>query len=184
MIAIIFLGVCIVFAIFYYNKLIRIKNEVDNATGSISTMLKLRYDLIPNLIDTVKTYMTYEMDVLNKLTSMRTMALDAKTSVNDKIKLDTDIASAMRKIIVSVENYPDLKASTNFLQLQENWADIEDRISASRRFYNNAVVEYNIAIKSFPANIMAGMMGYKPKTVFEVSAEEAQNIKAKDLFNA
>lgn len=128
--------------------------------------------------------MTYETDVLNKLTSMRTMALDQKTLDGNTIKLDQDIAQAMRKIIVSVENYPELKASTNFLQLQESWTDIEDRIGASRRFYNNAVVEYNIAIKSFPQNIIAGMMGYKPKTVFEVSAEEAQNVKSKDLFNA
>lgn len=183
MTAIILLGVLFLLCIFYYNRLIRRKNEVDNATGSISTMLKNRYDLIPNLVDTVKTYMTYETDVLNKLTAMRTMALDTKTSEKDKLKLDQDIAQAMRKIIITVENYPELQASTNFLQLQESWTDIEDRISASRRFYNNTVVEYNIAIKSFPQNMMASMMGYKPKTVFEISAEEAQNSKAKDLFH-
>lgn len=179
----IIVAVIVAFGIFYYNKLIRRKNEVENATGSISAMLKNRYDLIPNLVDTVKSYMVHETDVLNKITTMRTMALDSKTSEGDKIKLDRDIADSIKKIMISVENYPQLKASSNFLQLQESWTDIEDRISASRRFYNNAVVEYNIAIKSFPQNIISNIMGYKAKSVFEITAEEAQNIRAKDLFN-
>ena len=178
-----FITALLVLSIFYYNNLIRKKNEVDNAMGSISTMLKNRYDLIPNLVDTVKSYMTYEADMLNKLTSLRTMALQPNVSELEQEKLTKDIGVLMKKIIVSVENYPELKTSTNFLQLQESWTEIEDRISASRRFYNNGVVEYNIAIRSFPQNIIAKMMRYQPKKVFELTAEEAQNIWAKNLFN-
>lgn len=175
--------VLLLFGIYYYNRLIRIKNEVDNATGSINAMLKNRYDLIPNLVDTVKTYMTYETDVLNKLTSMRTIALDNRTSDKEKFKIDSQINQSVKQLIVSAENYPDLKASQNFTQLQESWTDVEDRISASRRFYNNAVTEYNIAIKYFPQNIVAGFMNLKPKSIFEITTQETENVKAKDLFN-
>ena len=180
--SLIILGIITFIGIIYYNQLIRRKNEVDNATGSINAMLKFRYDLIPNLVDTVKTYMTYETEVLSKLTAMRTMALHTDTSASDKQKIDTEIGDALKHIMIAVENYPDLKASTNFIQLQQSWTDIEDRISSSRRFFNHAVTEYNIAIKSFPQNIVAGMMGYKPLQVFAVTAEEATNLSSKDLF--
>lgn len=179
---IIIIAIILLIVIFYYNKLIRKRNEVDNATGSINTMLKNRYDLIPNLVDTVKSYMTYESDILTKLTSMRTRVLSGDTTENDKMQLNKEISSALKKIMVSVENYPELKASNNFLQLQESWTDIEDRISASRRFYNNAVTEYNIAIKSFPGNLFAGMMNFQTKQIFEITHEEAQNLNAKDLL--
>ncbi len=183
MTAIIIIGVIVLlFVVYYYNKLIRRKNEVDNATGSINAMLKNRYDLIPNLVDTVKNYMSYESEVLTKLTSMRTKVLAADTSDADKLNLGKEISAAMRSIMVSVENYPELKASNNFLQLQESWSDVEDKISASRRFYNNAVTEFNTAIKTFPGNIFAGMMNFKEKPVFEVTAEEAKNLNAKNLF--
>ncbi len=182
MTAIIIIVIILLLVVYYYNTLIRKKNEVDNATGSINTMLKNRYDLIPNLVDTVKSYMTYESDVLTKLTSMRTKALSDNTTEADKIELNKEISSALQRIMISVENYPELKASNNFLQLQESWTDVEDRISASRRFYNNAVTEYNIAIKSFPGNLFAGMMSFQPKQVFEVTPEEAQNLSAKNLL--
>lgn len=184
MTAILIIPAIIIFLIIiFYNQLVRRKNEVDNATGSINAMLKNRFDLIPNLVDTIKTYMVYETELLTKLTSMRTMALDGRTSESDKLKINNEISSEMRKIMISVENYPDLKASNNFLQLQESWTDMEDRISASRRFYNNAVTDYNNAVKSFPQNIIAGMMGYKLKQVFEISAEEAKNLNSKALFS-
>ena len=125
---IIIVGVILAFGIFYYNRLIRKRNEVDNATGSISAMLKNRYDLIPNLVETVKNYMTYETDILNKLTAMRTMALDKRTSDTEKFKIDDEVKNSVKQLMVSVENYPELKASSNFLQLQESWTDVEDRI--------------------------------------------------------
>lgn len=181
--AIIIIGVLVLLIIiYYYNSLIRRRKEVDNATGSINTMLKNRYDLIPNLVDVVKNYMIYEADTLTKLTSMRTRVLSSDTSDKEKIDLSNEISSAMRKIMVSVENYPELKTSNNLLQLQESWTDIEDKISASRRFYNNAVTEYNIAIKSFPGNLFAGMMNLKTKSIFEVSEKETQNLSAQNLF--
>lgn len=179
----IILSVLIVFGIYLYNKLVRKKYEVDNATGSINAMLKNRYDLIPNLVDTVKVYMTHETDVLNKLTTMRTMAMDGKISETDKQKIDSEIKDSMKHLMISVENYPDLKANNNFLQLQESWTDIEDRISASRRFYNTAVTEYNVAISSFPQEIIARIMGYKLKEVFDISEEEAKNLNSKQLFS-
>lgn len=171
-------------AVFYYNRLVKKKNEVDNATGSINAMLKNRYDLIPNLVDTVKSYTSYEADVLSNLTMMRTKALTGNISNADRLKLNSDISKALNQIMVSVENYPDLKASNNFVQLQESWTDIEDKISASRRFYNNAVTDYNVAIKTFPGNILAGIMGYHTKPIFEVSREQSANLKAAELFKS
>lgn len=176
-------GASIALIIYYYNKLIKKKNEVDNATGSINTMLKNRFDLIPNLIEIVKNYMQYETDVLNKLTTLRTKALDNHISNEDRLKLNTDITRTINNVMLSVENYPDLKANTNFIQLQESWTDIEDRISASRRFYNNAVTDYNNAIKTFPGNIFSKIMQYKPQPIFEVSKEESTNLNAKVLFD-
>lgn len=170
-------------AIYYYNKLVRKQNEVTNATGSIDAMLKNRYDLIPNLVDTVKAYMSYEKEVLGKLTAMRTKALSDDVSAEDKLKLNSEISGALRQVMVAVENYPDLKSSNNFLQLQQSWTDIEDRISASRRFYNNAVTEYNNAIQSFPGTLFASLMGYKPKPVFEAAPAETQGLSAKGLFS-
>lgn len=175
-------AVLLLIGIFYYNTLIRRKSEVDNATGSINAMLKNRYDMIPNLVDTVKIFMSHENEMLTKLTTLRTRALAGGTSENDKLELNQEISSALRKIMISAENYPELKSSNNFLQLQESWTDIEERISASRRFYNNAVTEYNVAIKSFPGNMVAGVMRLKTKPVFEVTEEESQNLIAKKLF--
>lgn len=179
----ILITVFLVLFVFYYNRLVRKKNEVDNATGSINAMLKNRYDLIPNLVDTVKSYMSHETEVLNNLTTMRTRALANNTSAKDEQKLNEDITKMLHQIMVSVENYPELKASNNFVQLQESWTDIEDRISASRRFYNNAVTDYNNAILTFPGNILARIMSYETKTIFEVSKEESANLNAKALFN-
>ncbi|MNK00652.1 LemA family protein [compost metagenome] len=176
-------GIALLLIIYYYNKLIRRKNEVANATGSIDAMLKNRYDLIPNLVDTVKAYMSYETEVLSKLTAMRIKAIASDTSEDDKMKLNTEISGALKQVMIAVENYPDLKTSSNFLQLQESWKDVEDRISASRRFYNNAVTDYNDAIKTFPGNIFAGLMGYKTKAVFEITPAEAQNLSAKNLLS-
>jgi len=170
-------------AIYFYNKLIRRKNEVENATGSINAMLKNRYDLIPNLIDTVKSYMSYESEMLNQLTATRTKALSDNTPADEKLELNSKISGALKQVMVAVENYPNLKASNNFMQLQESWADIEDRIAASRRFYNNAVTDYNNAISTFPGNILAGIVGYQSKAVFEVTGVESGTPTVKQLFN-
>lgn len=176
-------GIVLLLGIIYYNQLVRRKNEVDNASGSIDAMLKLRYDLIPNLVDTVKRYMIHETEVLEKLTAMRTLALNNHSSEAEKQLVHAEAADALKQIMIAVENYPELKASTNFIQLQQSWMDVEDRISSSRRFYNHAITEYNIVIKSFPQAILASILGYKAMEVFKVNPEEAKNLSSKTLFD-
>lgn len=165
-----------------YNSLIRKKNAVANAFGSIDAMLKKRYDLLPNLVATVKTYMNYERDTLTKITELRNQAAMADISPEQKIQLENQIGGAMRKIMVQVENYPDLKANQNFLQLQGSWNEVEEQISAARRAYNATVNDYNNAVEQFPTNILAGMMKYGMKSYFDIPEEERKNISAQDLF--
>jgi LemA protein len=169
-------------AVVLYNSVIAKKNAVTNAFGAIDAMLKKRYDLIPNLVETVKTYMNYERDTLTKITELRTKAIDPNTPPEQKIQLENQITSAMRNIMVQVENYPQLKANENFLQLQASWNEIEEQISAARRAYNAAVTDYNNAVQQFPTNIFAGMMKLTTKPVLEIPDEERKNISAKDLF--
>jgi len=168
--------------VFLYNSLIAKKNAVANAYGSIDAMLKKRYDLLPNLVETAKQYMNYERDTLTKVTEMRTKAISADVPNEQKIQLENQINAAMRNIMVQVENYPELKANQNFLQLQASWNEIEEQISASRRAYNASVNNYNNAIQQFPTSIFAGMMNYQVKTYFEIPEEERKNISAKELF--
>lgn len=165
-----------------YNSLIRKKNAVGNSFGAIDAMLKKRYDLIPNLVTTVKTYMNYERDTLTKITELRNQATSANISPDQKIQLENQISSAMRNIMVQVENYPDLKANQNFLQLQGSWNEIEEQISAARRAYNASVNDYNNAVEQFPTNIMARMMNYVLKSYLEIPDEERKNISAEELF--
>ena len=175
-------GVVLLLFILMYNGLVSKKNQVENAFGSIDTMLKKRYDLIPNLVATVKTYMNHEKDVLTKITELRAKAVSGQVSDDEKVDLDNQLSKAMRGIMVSVENYPDLKANQNFLQLQSSWNEIEEQISASRRAFNASVTDYNNGVEMFPQNIVAKMMGYVRKKVFEIPEEERKNISAKELF--
>jgi LemA protein len=167
-----------------YNTLIRRKNAVANAFGAIDAMLKKRYDLLPNLVETVKQYMNYERDTLTRITEMRTKAVSAGVAPDEKIQLENQIGSAMRNIMVQVENYPALKANENFLQLQGSWNEIEEQISAARRAYNAAVTDYNNAVEQFPTNLLAGMMKFAVKPVLEIPEEERKNVSAKELFKS
>jgi LemA protein len=176
-------GAVLLFFILIYNNLIKKKNQVDNAFGSIDVMLKKRYDLIPNLVETVKQYMTHEKETLAQITELRTQATSGNLSGDEKVDIENKIAGQMRGIMVAVENYPDLKASANFVQLQGSWNEAEEQISAARRFFNSAVTDFNNAIQVFPNSIMAGMMGLKPKKVFEIPEEERKNVSAKNLFD-
>lgn len=176
--------VVLLIVVLLYNSLIAKKNAVGNAYGTIDAMLKKRYDLLPNLLETVKQYMNYERGVLTKVTELRSMAIDPNVPSDQKIQLENQINSAMRGIMVQVENYPDLKTNQNFLQLQGAWNEIEEQISAARRTYNAAVLSYNNACEQFPTNIMAGMMNYPLKTYIEIPEEERKNISARDLFNS
>lgn len=167
-----------------YNSLIGKKNQVTNAFSAIDVMLKKRYDLIPNLVQTIKQYMAYESETLTKITQMRTQAATGNISDAEKVQLDQQLSTAVRGVMVNVENYPELKANTNFLNLQSTWTESEEQIAAARRTYNAAVTDYNNAVMMFPSSIFAGMLGYQAMPVLETPVQERQNISAKDLFNS
>lgn len=148
----------------------------------MDAMLKKRYDLIPNLIETVKQYMIHEASVLQEITRLRSNLTDKLTN-EDKITLHNDISKGLNSILVSVENYPDLKANQNFLKLQGAWNETEEQISASRRYYNASIADYNDSIQTFPASIIARIYGFSAKKVFEIPETERKNINAADLLN-
>lgn len=184
MILIILIAVFAIWGILLYNGLIRKKNEVDNAFGGIDVQLKKRYDLIPNIVATVQQYAAHEKELLEKVTQLRTKALGGNLSNDEKVAIDNQISGALRSIMVSVENYPDLKASENFLNLQRTLNEVESQISAARRSYNAAVTDFNNGIETFPGNLLSGMMGLTRKQVFEIPETERQNVNVKDLFKS
>jgi LemA protein len=179
----IFVSFIALFAIILYNIIVRKRNEVDNAFGSIDVQLKKRYDLIPNLVNTVKQYVKHEKELLSEITQMRTRIIDKNLSPDEKVVLDNQISSSMGNIMVAVENYPDLKANENFINLQRTLNEAESQISAARRTYNAVITDYNNAIQSFPGNLIAGIMGLKHKQVFLIPEYERQNIDVKGIFN-
>ena len=178
----IILGLAIIVAMMY-NGLINKKNQVENAFGGMDAQLKKRYDLIPNLISTVQTYMKHEADTLTQITELRAKAVSGEISDDEKVDLDNMITSKLGGIMVAVENYPDLKASENFNQLQRSLNEVEEQISAARRAYNATVTSYNNSVEMFPTNILAGMMKMVHKNVFEIPKAQRDNINVGDLFN-
>ena len=158
-------------SIVIYNSLIEKKNAIDNAYFSMDVMLKKRYDLIPQLVETVKGYMHHEKDLLIQLTELRQKVLTGNLDTNEKVELDNRINMGLQNIFASFENYPQLKASDNFLLLQRSINETEEQLAASRRFYNAAVNDYHNAIEMFPSNIIASWMGLKHKTFFSVAEE-------------
>ena len=176
-------SIIILILIYMYNTLISHKNEVENIFGSVDAVLKKRFDLIPNLIGSVQQYMSHEKELLEKITQWRSQAMRPNISDEQKIKLDKQMSGALGSIMVAVENYPDLKANENIMHLQRTLAEVEAQISAVRRAYNQAVTDYNNAIEMFPTNLMANMMHYRRKAVFETDESERQNINVKELFN-
>ena len=176
-------AILVIGAILTYNNLIGARNAVENAFGTIDVMLKKRYDLLPNLIEVAKTYMKHENEIFTNLASLRARATTA-TTTDEKVVLENEISGAMKNLMVSVENYPELKASEQFTMLQRSWNETEEQISAARRAYNAAVTAYNNAVEKFPSNIFANMFGHKRKAVFVIAETERQNISAKALFNS
>lgn len=166
-----------------YNSLVAKKNQVDNIFASVDTLLKKRYNLIPNLVSTVQEYAKHEKSLLEKITKLRSRALNPSVSDEEKVEIDKEITSALKGIMIAVENYPDLKASENFMHLQRALSEIEEQISAARRAYNQAVTDYNNAIEMFPTNFMASFMHYKRKALFSIPDNEKINPDVKDLFN-
>ena len=175
MIALIVVGVIVLILIFWvigiYNNLVALRNNRENAFANIEVQLKQRYDLIPNLVNTVKGYAEHEKGLLERITQARTAAMGA-TSLNDKIEAENALSSALAGLKVSVEAYPDLKANQNFMQLQSELADIENKLAAVRRFFNSATKELNTGVQSFPAVLFANMFGFHQEPMFEVPEEE------------
>jgi LemA protein len=175
MIALIVVAVIAVILIFWvigiYNNLVALRNNRENAFANIEVQLKQRYDLIPNLVNTVKGYAEHEKGLLERVTAARTAAMGA-TTLNDKIEAENALSSALAGLKVSVEAYPDLKANQNFMQLQSELADIENKLAAVRRFFNSATKELNTGVQTFPAVLFAGMFGFHQEPMFEVPQEE------------
>ena len=154
-----------------YNSMVRMRNNREKAFGDIDVQLKQRYDLVPQLVATVKGYATHEKELLERVTAARTAGMSA-SSMNDKIQADNMLSNALAGLKVSVEAYPDLKANQNFLQLQTELSDIENKLAAARRFFNTTTRELNNAVETFPGNLIAGTFGFKKEPMFEVSPEE------------
>ncbi len=167
---IIIVAVVIFWIIFVYNRLVTLRARTKEAWSDIDVQLKRRYNLIPNLVETVKGYAAHERELFEKVTKARVLAMQAQT-VKEKGEAENALSSTLKSLFAVAENYPDLKASTNFLELQRELRDTEDKIQAARRFYNTNVRDLNIKIESFPANLIAGLLGFKRADFFE--AEEA-----------
>ena len=160
--------VLIVALISMYNGLVKLRNNRENAFANIDVQLKQRFDLVPQLVNTVKGYAGHEKETLEKVTAARAAAMNANT-VDEKVAADKALSGALAGLRVSLEAYPELKANQNFLQLQNELADIENKLSATRRFFNSATREFNNACEVFPSNIIAGMFGFKRAPMYEAT---------------
>ena len=180
MTAIIIILVIVALLVFWgigiYNNLVTLRNNRENAFANIDVQLKQRHDLIPQLVATVKGYAEHEKEVLTRVTEARTAAMNA-TGINDKIQAENALTSALAGLKVSLEAYPDLKANQNFLQLQTEIADIENKIAAVRRYFNTATRELNNAVQTFPSNLFANMFGFKKEPMFEIPQEDRPTLE-------
>ncbi len=176
-IVLIILVVLIIAIIGIYNSLVSLRMKVQNAWSQIDVQLQRRFDLIPNFVETVKGYMTHEQETLAKVTELRTSWANA-SSIKDKAELDNQLSSTLKTIMAVSENYPELKANQNFMQLSEELRNTENKIAFSRQFYNDSVTMYNTKLQVFPSNIIAGMFNFAPSDLFKTDSDEArQNVK-------
>ena len=159
-----------------YNGLVRLRNRRQNAFADIDVQLRQRHDLVPQLVDTVKGYAGHEKEVLTKITEARSAAMSA-TTIDGKIAAEQQLTTALAGLKVQVEAYPDLKANQNFLQLQEELSDIENKLAASRRFFNGATTEYNNAVESFPGNLIARNFGFKREVMFDLGEDTRKQME-------
>ena len=176
-IALIIIVALIIWIISIYNSLVKSKLKVDNAWSQIDVQLQRRFDLIPNFVETVKGYMKHESETFEKIAALRTSWANS-SSVGEKAKLDGELSGALKTIMAVSENYPELKANTNFSELSEELRNTENKISFSRQFYNDSVTMYNTKLELFPSNIVAGMFNFKSRELFAAESEEARkNVK-------
>ena len=174
-IAIIVVVVLLGWFIAMYNGLVKLRNNRENAFANIDVQLKQRFDLVPQLVNTVKGYAGHEKEVLEKVTAARSAAMNAST-VDEKVQADKALSGALAGLRISLEAYPELKANQNFLQLQNELADIENKLSAARRFFNSTTRELNNACEVFPSNIVAGIFGFKRAPMYEA-------VESRDTLN-
>ncbi len=175
---IIIAAVVVLFVVLLFNSLIRLKNQVKNAWAQIDVQLKRRADLIPNLVQTVKGYAKHERKVFTDVTKARSGLMKA-TTVQGKAKADNMLTDTLKSLFAVAENYPQLKANENFLQLQEELTGTENKVAYARQFYNDIVMKFNTKIQTFPNNVFANMLGFKAETSFEATAAEKKNVKVK-----
>ena len=159
-----------------YNRLVSLRNRRQNAFADIDVQLRQRHDLVPQLVDTVKGYATHERELLTKITEARSAAISAQ-SIDDKIAAEKQLSYALQGLKIAVEAYPDLKANQNFLKLQGELSDIENKLAAARRFFNGATTEYNNAVESFPGNMIARNFGFNREVLFDLGTEGRQQME-------
>ena len=179
MVWIIIVVIIVVIALFFvstYNGLVKLRNMVKDQWAQIDVLLKRRADLIPNLVETVKGYAKHESETLEAVIAARNKAVSAQTT-EDEMKANGELTGALSRLFALAESYPDLKANTNFMDLQNNLKETEDKISYARQFYNDAVLKYKNKLEVFPSNIVAGMFGFKPEPFFEANETERENVK-------
>lgn len=166
----------LLFVVGLYNGLVKAKVLVDEAWSGIDVQLKRRYDLIPNLVETVKGYASHEKSTFEEVTKLRSQAMQA-TDVAEKSKIENQLTNTLKSLFAVAENYPELKANENFLNLQGTLDEIENEIQGARRYYNGAVRDFNTKIMVFPNNLIAGMLGFKAREFFEADEGERENVK-------
>jgi len=176
-------AVAVIFVLWFfgtYNVLVRLKNQVKNAWAQIDVQLKRRHDLIPNLVEACKGYMKFEQETLNKVIEARSKAMSAQ-SVKDAAQAENMLTGALKSLFALVENYPDLKANTNVMQLMEELSSTENKISFARQFYNDAVMRYNTKIQQIPANVVAGIGKFTAEDFFEIEEPSEREVPKVDL---
>lgn len=174
----IIVGIIALFFIWLFNSLVRLRNQVKNSWAQIDVQLKRRADLIPNLIETVKGYVKHERGVLTEVTKARTSLMNAK-SVGEKAQADNMLSSTLKSLFAVAENYPQLRANENFLQLQEELTGTENKVAYARQFYNDMVMRFNTRIQIFPNNLFARMLGFSEQQSFEADTSERKNVRVK-----
>ena len=176
-IVLIIIVLLVLYVMSIYNSLVGLRQKVKNGWSQIDVQLQRRFDLIPNLVETVKGYMSHESDVLTKVAELRTSWANAST-VSEKSKLDGELSGALKTIMAVAESYPDLKANSNFAQLQDELQNTEDKIAFSRQFYNDIATKYNTKLQVVPSNVIASMFHFEPEQLFEAESNEARkNVK-------
>ena len=172
------IAILVLFVIFLYNSLIRLRNEVKNSWAQIDVQLKRRNDLIPNLVETVKGYMSHEKTVLENITKARSAFLSAQ-SMTEKSKASNMLSQTLKSLFAVSENYPQLKANENFMQLQEELSGTESKIAYARQHFNDIVMEFNTKIETFPNSMFANMLSFGKEALFAATEEERKNVKVK-----